>query len=116
MVSVDVSKLIPSVDLLGADARNECEVARDHQSLDVVVDSTAVKAADGVSDTVHSGLARPVEFRQRQIGFKEIALDEKRFRYDLNEDAMATEKTAEGIRRFAADMVKLEDLVKAEIG
>ena len=42
-----------------------------------------------------------------------IDLDEKTFRYLLNEDAMATEKTAEGIRKFAVDMVKLEDLVKA---
>ncbi|MFV1994900.1 MAG: transaldolase [Verrucomicrobiales bacterium] len=44
-----------------------------------------------------------------------IHLDEKAFRYHLNEDAMATEKTAEGIRKFAADMAKLEDLVRAGI-
>ncbi|MCX7961482.1 MAG: transaldolase [Burkholderiales bacterium] len=37
-----------------------------------------------------------------------LALDEKRFRWLLNEDAMATEKLAEGIRRFAADARKLE--------
>jgi len=35
-------------------------------------------------------------------------LDEKSFRYLLNEDAMATEKLAEGIRNFAKDIVKLE--------
>ena len=44
-----------------------------------------------------------------------LELDEKAFRFKLNEDAMATEKTAEGIRRFAVDMGKLEDLVKAKI-
>ena len=43
---------------------------------------------------------------------KRIELDEKSFRYLLNDDAMATEKTAEGIRKFAIDMVKLEDLVR----
>ncbi|MDW8468531.1 MAG: transaldolase [Burkholderiales bacterium] len=37
-----------------------------------------------------------------------LSLDEKRFRWLLNEDAMATEKLAEGIRRFAADARKLE--------
>ena len=42
-----------------------------------------------------------------------IALDEKTFRFRVNEDAMATEKTAEGIRKFAADMIKLEELVRA---
>ena len=39
--------------------------------------------------------------------------DEAGFRYALNEDAMATEKLAEGIRAFAADAVKLEQLMLA---
>lgn len=42
--------------------------------------------------------------------------DEKTFRFEFNEDAMATEKTADGIRKFAADIVKLEKLVAAAIG
>ncbi len=44
-----------------------------------------------------------------------LELDEKKFRYLLNEDAMATEKTAEGIRKFAADIVKLEKLVAEKL-
>jgi len=40
-----------------------------------------------------------------------LALDENSFRFLLNEDAMATEKTAEGIRAFSADIVKMEALV-----
>jgi transaldolase len=39
------------------------------------------------------------------------ALDEGSFRWQHNEDAMATEKLADGIRRFAADQVKLEQLL-----
>jgi transaldolase len=42
---------------------------------------------------------------------EKVSLDEKAFRFLLNEDAMATEKTAQGIRAFAADIVKLEKLV-----
>ncbi|MEI8094730.1 MAG: transaldolase [Spirochaetales bacterium] len=41
-----------------------------------------------------------------------IAHDEKTFRWLLNEDAMATEKLSQGIRAFAADLVKLEDLLR----
>jgi transaldolase len=48
--------------------------------------------------------------------FEKITLDEKAFRFALNEDAMATEKTAQGIRNFAADIVKLEKLVQGMIG
>ncbi|MEM1297237.1 MAG: transaldolase [Verrucomicrobiota bacterium] len=43
---------------------------------------------------------------------EKIDVSEKSFRYLLNDDAMATEKTAEGIRKFAADMVKLEKLIE----
>jgi transaldolase len=42
----------------------------------------------------------------------EVRLDEAGFRYALNDDAMATEKLAEGIRAFAADAIKLEGLIR----
>ncbi|MGJ7544327.1 transaldolase [Variovorax sp. LT1R16] len=43
-----------------------------------------------------------------------VVLDEPAFRFALNEDAMATEKLAEGIRAFAVDAVKLEKLMEAQ--
>ncbi|MFZ6815781.1 transaldolase [Undibacterium sp. Rencai35W] len=42
---------------------------------------------------------------------QKISLDEKAFRFQLNEDPMATEKLSEGIRLFCADTVKLEELI-----
>ena len=42
---------------------------------------------------------------------KKIPLDEKAFRWMLNEDAMGTEKLAEGIRKFTEDIIKLEGLI-----
>jgi len=42
---------------------------------------------------------------------EKVVCDEKNFRWLMNEDAMATEKTAEGIRKFSADIVKLEALI-----
>lgn len=44
-----------------------------------------------------------------------IDMDEKKFRWMMNEDAMATEKLAEGIRNFAADLVKLEEIIKKKM-
>src|SRR5213596_900685 len=44
-----------------------------------------------------------------------LELDEKKFRWLLNENAMAYEKTGEGIRKFAADVVKLEKFVAGKI-
>lgn len=40
-----------------------------------------------------------------------IEMDENTFRFMMNEDAMATEKTAEGIRNFSADIRKMEKLI-----
>ena len=40
-----------------------------------------------------------------------IAMDEKRFRWMLNQDAMATEKLAEGIRTFAHDLAALREMI-----
>ena len=46
---------------------------------------------------------------------EKLELDEKKFRWLLNDNAMAYEKTGEGIRKFAADVVKLEKLVASKL-
>ena len=52
--------------------------------------------------SVEKARAQPIE---------KIALDEKTFRWMHNDDAMATDKLADGIRRFDADARKLEKLI-----
>jgi len=47
------------------------------------------------------------------VSIEKVALDEKTFRFMMNEDAMATEKLAEGIRAFCADSGKLKQIVTA---
>ena len=46
---------------------------------------------------------------------EKLSLDEKTFRWMQNQDAMATEKLAQGIRAFAVDQGKLEELVKPKL-
>jgi transaldolase len=53
--------------------------------------------------------------KANQAKIEKLKLDEKTFRYLLNDNAMAIEKTAEGIRKFAADVVKLEKFVASKI-
>ncbi|MBC8039195.1 MAG: transaldolase [Opitutaceae bacterium] len=47
---------------------------------------------------------------------KKATFNESAFRFALNEDPLATEKTAEGIRLFSADIVKLEQLIAQKRG
>ena len=53
--------------------------------------------------------------KAKATNVEKLELDEKKFRWLLNENAMATEKTAEGIRKFAADVVKLEKFVASKV-
>ncbi|MGJ3242117.1 MAG: transaldolase [Opitutales bacterium] len=53
-----------------------------------------------------SALNEPVE---------KLEMTEEAFRWRLNEDAMVTEKLAEGIRKFAADMVKVQNIVREKL-
>ncbi len=54
--------------------------------------------------------------KAKTSSIEKIAMDEKTFRYLVNEDAMATEKLAEGIRNFAKDIVKLETALRKKMG
>lgn len=51
--------------------------------------------------------------KAQSMDIKELSLDEPSFRFLLNEDAMATEKLAEGIRNFVADAIKLDQLIES---
>jgi transaldolase len=55
----------------------------------------------------------PKKAKSAQI--EKLELDEKKFKYLLNDNAMAYEKTGEGIRKFAADVVKLEKFVASKL-
>ena len=49
--------------------------------------------------------------RAKDMEIQKLTIDEGAFRFGLNEDPMANDKLADGIRRFAADTVKLEQLL-----
>ncbi len=61
----------------------------------------------------------PVQRKLSPLGSKDLTieqsvLDESAFRYQLNANAMATEKLAEGIRLFSSDIEKLEEMICKE--
>ncbi len=54
--------------------------------------------------------------RSKNDAIERLEMDEKKFRYLFNDNAMATEKTADGIRKFSADIVKLEKFIATKLG
>ena len=53
--------------------------------------------------------------KAKHLDIEKISIDEKTFRWMLNEDPMATEKLAEGIRNFTKDTIKLEKKIASLI-
>lgn len=64
------------------------------------------------SDPVHKKLTPEMAAKS---DIQKLNLTESRFRFLLNEDAMAVEKLSEGIRKFSHDIRKLEDFIKGKL-
>ncbi len=100
-------------EVMGASFRNNGEIL-ELAGCDLLTISPQLLGELAASDRAASAETRRGR-RQEQRDSRSSRLDEKTFRCLLNEDAMATEKTAEGIRKFAADIVKLEKLIAAKL-
>jgi transaldolase len=100
-------------EVMGASFRNTGEIL-ELAGCDLLTISPNLLAELQGSDKLVERKLDPTNATNASI--EKLDLDQKIFRYLVNEDAMATEKLAEGIRRFAADIRKLEDLIQEKLG
>ncbi|MEO8600734.1 MAG: transaldolase [bacterium] len=99
-----------ATEIMGASFRNTGQIlALAGCDLLTISPELLQKLAD--SETPISRILNPEQAKNAEI--EKLTLDEKTFRSMLNDDAMATEKLAEGIRQFCADSVKLEQMIEA---
>ena len=94
--------------VMGASFRNTGEIIA-LAGCDLLTISPDLLAKLEASDEPLVRVLDPVAAKSLEIG--KVAVDEKSFRWALNEDAMATDKLAEGIRKFGEDIVKLEGII-----
>jgi transaldolase len=102
-----------STEVMGASFRNKGEIT-ELCGCDLLTISPGLLGELQAADEVIAPKLNAAAAKSLKID--RVPSDEKSFRWLFNEDAMATEKTAEGIRKFAEDIVKLENLVAAAIG
>jgi len=97
-------------DVMGASFRNVGEVLALAGCDRLTISPTLMQELDSCSEVVERMLSDDVK-----CSAQEAKLGEAAFRWQHNEDAMATEKLADGIRSFTADQLKLEALLKTRL-
>ena len=96
--------------VMGASFRNIGEITELAGCDLLTISPDLLKELESTSDTLETQLTPEAA---KKSDLKKISVDEKSFRWILNEDAMATEKLAEGIRNFTKDLLKLEKQMEA---
>lgn len=99
-----------ATEIMGASFRNTGQILA-LAGCDLLTISPELLAQLAASEAPVQRALDPAQAKAAQL--EPVNYDEAAFRWALNEDAMATDKLAEGIRAFAADAVKLEQLMKA---
>lgn len=97
--------------VMGASFRNKGEILALAGCDKLTISPALMEELRNSTDDVPRVLSTPAEVDPS----KAITLDEATFRWQHNEDQMATEKLSDGIRKFAVDAVKLENVIKAKI-
>ncbi len=96
-------------EIMGASFRNSGEI-KQLAGCDLLTISPALLEELGND---HNELPRKLDpSASVSMNMEKLSLDENSFRWMLNEDAMATEKLAEGIRKFSADLDRLAEFIK----
>lgn len=99
-------------EVMGASFRNKGEIL-ELAGCDLLTISPHLLAELMESNEPVDRKLSPAQAKDSSI--EKLDLDEKKFRWLMNENAMATEKLAEGIRLFNADALKLEQLLQAKL-
>jgi transaldolase len=99
-------------EVMGASFRNKGEIT-ELCGCDLLTISPALLGELAAANESITPKLTPAAAKAAKV--ERIKYDEKSFRWMFNEDAMAVDKTAEGIRNFAKDIVKLEKLLQASL-
>jgi len=91
--------------VMGASFRNIGEIVELAGCDALTISPALLKELEGTEAVLDKKLDA---VKSKSLSIEAIQMDEKAFRWMMNEDAMGTEKLAEGIRNFTKDLIKLE--------
>lgn len=98
--------------VMGASFRNDGEI-RELAGCDLLtIGPKFLEQLQNSKEPIHQNLS---EANAKKLDIERVEMTESNFRWEMNEDQMATDKLSEGIRKFAIDAVKLEKILKAKL-
>lgn len=100
-----------TTEVMGASFRNKGEIVELAGCDLLTIAPSLLSELENSNETIELKLNADVS---ASLEIEQIHVDENLFRWMMNEDAMATEKLSDGIRRFAADLIKLEQFLVSE--
>ncbi|QXD32500.1 transaldolase [Candidatus Pelagisphaera phototrophica] len=101
-----------STEVMGASFRNKGEIVELAGCDLLTISPGFLSELQSSDDNVERKLSPDAA---QSMDIERIEVSEKSFRWMMSEDAMASEKTAEGIRNFAADIRKLETMIQTKL-
>lgn len=101
-----------STEVMGASFRNKGEIVELAGCDLLTISPGFLSELQSSDDNVERKLSPDAA---QSMDIERIEISEQSFRWMMSEDAMATEKTAEGIRNFAADIRKLETMIQSKL-
>jgi len=100
--------------VMGASFRNKGEIQALAGCDLLTISPSLLEELDASQEPIYEILSES-SAKKLDIEKSDKPLDERTFRWHMNEDQMATEKLSDGIRKFAADQVKLENMLKEQL-
>lgn len=98
--------------VMGASFRNKGQITALAGCDNLTISPKLLNELQSSSDSVTRQLS---EAEAKKMDLQKVTLTEADFRWQHNEDQMAVEKLSEGIRKFAADTLKLEALIRSKL-
>lgn len=95
-------------EIMGASFRNKDEIL-ELAGCDLL--TIAPKFLQELSDNTAIVAHKLNSAKSQEMDIKKIIINEKSFRWQLNQDSMANEKLAEGIKGFTQDIIRLENFI-----
>jgi transaldolase len=101
-----------ATEVMGASFRSKGEIEQLAGCDALTISPALLKELSASNDSLERKLD-PAKAREAKV--ERLQLDEKKYRWLFNEDAMATEQLSDGIRLFNADAVKLRNFIKSSV-